>query len=255
MSKATHSPLGQWRGRTGGQVYRVSRGEQIVSVYQPKVSNPRTAGQTAQRTRFNLMSRLNSLTPIELLRPFSATPATARSLFSKSLMRGITTSTAASTTTEVVYTALIAPTDVHFGEGATYQPANIDWNTNIAIRANAGTGIEVAIGADVFQNVVAVRVIDVCKRPRLDGDYVQIQYKDATVDAPSVEFEGADMYHRIYVQFIVANDREGAMRGSHVEADGTTTPENLYAKASAAINDYSKIGSSIYVQTINVPAS
>lgn len=255
MSKATHSPLGQWRGRTGGQVYRVSRGEQIVSVYQPKVSNPRTAGQTAQRTRFNLMSRLNSLTPIELLRPFSATPATARSLFSKSLMRGITTSTAASTTTEVVYTALIAPADVHFGEGATFEPADINWNNAINVSAQAGTGVDVSISPDIFQYVVAVRVIDVCKRPRLDGDYVQILYKDATVDVPSVEFEGADMYHRIYVQFMVANDRKGALRGSQVEADGTTNPENLTANASAAINDYTKIGSSIYVQSVNVRAS
>ena len=255
MSKATHSPLGQWRGRTGGQVYRVSRGEQIVSAYQPKVSNPRTAGQTAQRTRFNLMSRLNTLTPIELLRPFSATPATARSLFSKSLMRGITTSTAASTSTEVVYTALIAPTDVHFGEGATYVPAGFNWNREIHVAAVAGTGCEVEVEASVFANVAAVRVIDVCKRPRLDGDYVQIQYKDLTSDLTHYTFEGSDMYHRIYVQFIVPNDREGALHGSGVETDGTTNPENLTAKASAAIGEYSRIGSSVYVQTVNVPAS
>lgn len=255
MSKATHSPLGQWRGRTGGQVYRVSRGEQIVSAYQPKVSNPRTAGQTQQRTRFNLMSRLNSLTPIELLRPFSATPATARALFSKSLMRGIRALNVASTTTEIVYTASIAPVDVHFGEGATLQPANINWNRDITVTPLAGDGCQVEVEASVFDNVVAVRVIDVCKRPRLDGDYVQVSYADLTATERTVSFPGADMYHRIYVQFIVANDREGALRGSDVEADGTTDPENLTANASAAIGDYTKVGSSIYVQSVLVPAS
>lgn len=252
MSKATHSPLGQWRGRTGGQVYRVSRGEQIVSAYQPKVSNPRTNGQVQQRTRFNLMTRLNALTPIELLRPFSATPATARALFSKSLMKGITVSTGASTPDEVIYTATIAPAAIHFGEGATLQPESFDWTQDISVTAETNVGVRVEVNSTILSQVKAVRVIDVCKRPALTGDYVQILYRDATEDNNIVSFNGTDMYHRIYIQFIMENSRGNALHGDAVTVDSSPDPISLTADASSAIVDYDRIGSSIYVMTVNV---
>lgn len=45
-------------GRTGSFTYRQSRGQTIVSQYQPIVKNPNTAGQQDQRARFKLMSQL-----------------------------------------------------------------------------------------------------------------------------------------------------------------------------------------------------
>lgn len=57
MGKASYSPLGQWRNKVGGQVYRIDSGEQIISAYQPVVKNPRTAEQILKRTQFTSATR------------------------------------------------------------------------------------------------------------------------------------------------------------------------------------------------------
>lgn len=49
---------GGMSGKTGSFTYRQSRGQTIVSQYQPIVKNPNTAGQQAQRAKFKLMSQL-----------------------------------------------------------------------------------------------------------------------------------------------------------------------------------------------------
>lgn len=61
MAKANYSPLSNWRGRCGGQVYRVRAGEQIVASYQPNVSNPRTDAQLQQRAKLALAGKLSSI--------------------------------------------------------------------------------------------------------------------------------------------------------------------------------------------------
>lgn len=48
-------------GRTGSFTYRQSRGQTIVSQYQPIVKNPNTQGQQTQRARFKLMSQLAAI--------------------------------------------------------------------------------------------------------------------------------------------------------------------------------------------------
>lgn len=48
-------------GRTGSFTYRQSRGETIVSQYQPIVKNPNTEKQQGQRARFKLMSQLAAI--------------------------------------------------------------------------------------------------------------------------------------------------------------------------------------------------
>lgn len=57
MGKASYSPLGQWRNKVGGQVYRIDSGEQIVSAYQPIVKNPRTVNQIVTRAKFTTATR------------------------------------------------------------------------------------------------------------------------------------------------------------------------------------------------------
>lgn len=52
---------GGMSGRTGSFTYRQSRGETIVSQYQPIVKNPNTQGQQVQRARFKLMSQLAAI--------------------------------------------------------------------------------------------------------------------------------------------------------------------------------------------------
>ena len=58
--------FGKNSGRVGGVVYSNYRGEQIVRAYQPKVSNPNTALQIAQRAKFKLLSQVASVLKREL---------------------------------------------------------------------------------------------------------------------------------------------------------------------------------------------
>lgn len=52
---------GGMSGKTGSFTYRQSRGQTIVSQYQPMVKNPNTEGQQAQRAKFKLMSQLAAI--------------------------------------------------------------------------------------------------------------------------------------------------------------------------------------------------
>lgn len=52
---------GGMSGRTGSYTFRQSRGETIVSQYQPMVKNPNTEKQQDQRARFKLMTQLAAI--------------------------------------------------------------------------------------------------------------------------------------------------------------------------------------------------
>lgn len=255
MSKAVHSPLGQWRGRTGGQVYRVSHGNQIVSAYQPKVSNPRTDNQQRQRAKFNLMTKLNAITPSVLLSPFSPTPGIARPMFSKSLMKYIEVSTMESTVDEVIYTARIGAQDIHFGEGSTYFPESITLGTHIIVDPTA-TGVGVEVTSDVFAtDVVTVRVIDVCRTVGEGGHYIDVRYHDftSTDAATPYEFLGTDMQHRIYFQFIVRRGVTSSLSTGSVSDEGVDSAD-IVASSNQLMNSGNIIGSSMYYQSYYIPA-
>lgn len=52
--------FGKNSGRVGGVVYSNYRGEQVVRAYQPKVKNPNTKKQVAQRAKFKLVSQVGA---------------------------------------------------------------------------------------------------------------------------------------------------------------------------------------------------
>lgn len=257
MSKAVHSPLGQWRGRTGGQVYRVNHGQQIVSAYQPKVSNPRTDNQQRQRAKFNLMTKLNAITPTILLRPFSPTPGIARPMFSKSLMKYIEVTDIESTVDQTVYTAKIAAADIHFGEGATLMPAGFDLLNEITVSSDA-TGVIVSIvnPSDIFTgNLLAVRAIDVCRTVGEGGQYIDVRYHDfASGGASSFNFEGTGMQHRVYVQFIVSRGSSTSLSTGRISDEGEDGSD-IIAESTQLLNSNSVVGSSVYLTSFWIAAA
>lgn len=96
MGKASYSPLGQWRNKVGGQVYRVDSGEQIITAYQPVVKNPRTAEQIENRTKFTTATRfIGGFKPfIDVMNPTGGRRAIRATLMKRVL--GSMTSTAVS---------------------------------------------------------------------------------------------------------------------------------------------------------------
>lgn len=61
--------LGSGRGKLGNSVFRIRKGQQVVSQYQPVVSNPNTTGQQSQRAKFKLAVQV--ATPLASVGGFS----------------------------------------------------------------------------------------------------------------------------------------------------------------------------------------
>lgn len=56
MGKSMQGIHGNWWGRVGNIVGRMSQGRTIYSIYQPNVHNPKTAAQVTARTKFGLVT-------------------------------------------------------------------------------------------------------------------------------------------------------------------------------------------------------
>ena len=81
--------FGKNSGRVGGVVYSNYRGEQVVRSYQPRVYNPNSAKQVAQRAKFKLVSQISASLSREI--NWSFTPATnketPRNTFVKQMLK------------------------------------------------------------------------------------------------------------------------------------------------------------------------
>lgn len=53
--------LGKGSGKLGSSVFAINSGEQILREYNPRVSNPKTEAQVAQRAKFKLLSQLAAI--------------------------------------------------------------------------------------------------------------------------------------------------------------------------------------------------
>lgn len=60
MGKANQGIFGGWTKKVGNVVGRIVQGQNVYSIYQPNVSNPRTVEQQQNRAKFTLLSRFMS---------------------------------------------------------------------------------------------------------------------------------------------------------------------------------------------------
>lgn len=81
--------FGKNSGRVGGVVYSNYRGEQVVRSYQPKVSNPSTPRQVAQRAKFKLVSQVSASLGKEIKMSFVPNVAkeSPRNAFVKAMLK------------------------------------------------------------------------------------------------------------------------------------------------------------------------
>lgn len=84
--------FGKNSGRVGGVVYSNYRGEQVVRSYQPKVSNPSTPKQVAQRAKFKLVSQVSASLRREINLSFvpSVAKESPRNAFVKAMLKKTT---------------------------------------------------------------------------------------------------------------------------------------------------------------------
>lgn len=90
MAKAS-SAQGVWSGKAGSKVYASNKGDrknpQIIREYQGNVYNPKSAGQTFQRSKMNVAGQISSLCAPEVLTAFGGRKRYNRSRFNSNLLK------------------------------------------------------------------------------------------------------------------------------------------------------------------------
>ena len=163
MGTTTFNPLGQWRGRVGGLVYKVVDGKQIITPYTGATYNPRTEAQMQQRAKFALAGMISKIVPAEALVGMSDQRSRRRPLFFSNIVRHATTVTSGNG-----ITASIAANDLVFSTGAA-SPVTV---TNVT----SSGGIVSAVVSDVEESVDAVMAIAVVYDTTL-GIYTHTVYE------------------------------------------------------------------------------
>lgn len=246
MAKASFSPLGQWRGKAGGQVYRVRGGLQVVSNYQPSVSNPRTEAQLAQRARFNLMTGFNRITPIEVLRGFAGTPAQKRAAFAKDLAKYITAQYVEPSGDETgKYVGTIDPHNIHFDK--LIESFFTERLSDVSITDDSNDTCHVTFSGDEFPVVdgLILRVIDVFGAP---SNPVSVSYEDSDVRQGSsimFDFTGVGR-HRIYAQLLVPSNSLNSVAGTYPVNEQQTNINIVSDLTTGATTNYT-IGHCVYI--------
>lgn len=259
MAKATFSPLNNWRGRAGGQVYRVRNGQQIVSAYQSAVANPKTDAQMLQRSKFNLMTKLNALFDARLLNGFSSSKGIARAYFSKKIMPKIYAQQLAGEG-DRKYRANIAPENIVFGPNAeNYIKAGEDVSTHIQMAA-AGTVVRLTFTnlpglLDVDSATARIRFVDVFGDSNYQYSKVMVNNINGEVIddvAATIDFAGEGV-HRIYLQVLVPdNSTLNDFRGSSV-VNSDDTPDDVAAESGASYATAYTVGGSYFVGYLAIP--
>lgn len=155
--------IGTGRGKLGNMVlYKGSKGETLARAYQPQVFNPKSAGQTEQRSKINLIGQISKLVNKNLIKPFGGTGRTNRSDFNRELIKATVVDTLNG------YTAKINPADIKFSKGATI------------VQASAGAA---TITADALS--LSLTLYDEGNINRYGERIVAVVYSTAAADAVS----------------------------------------------------------------------
>lgn len=112
--------VGAASGKIGNLVYAVTNGIQIARVYQPVISNPKTAGQNMQRSKGNLAGRISSFVPRTAIVGLGVNNRMRRSEFLRNILKH-----ADATYVDGTYEAKINPALMLFSKGAITLPVTL----------------------------------------------------------------------------------------------------------------------------------
>lgn len=142
--------IGSASGKIGNLVYAVTNGIQTARVYQPIVSNPKSALQTMQRSKGNLAGRISGLTPRTAIMGLGANNRARRGEFLRNILKKAVVVQSASG-----YEAKIDNPDVLFSRGSVIlsviNPSVVAGENSIAVTLtgpNAAT-----IPADIYASL------------------------------------------------------------------------------------------------------
>lgn len=202
MAIANHSPLSNWRGRCGGQVYRVRAGEQVVASYQPNVANPRTDPQLKQRAKMALAGKLSAILTDDMIYGLAQSRTDRRSVLMSSVLSKATAIPDPLTPEgERLWIGRIYPSQIELSKGFDY--INADEGSYI-VSPNADNN-EVDIDFNNLQFITAtgneanrVLIVDIYGRTVSFGDaYVGASMYAMSKTSSEITVSGAGV-HRLY---------------------------------------------------------
>lgn len=170
--------VGDASGKIGNLVYAVTNGIQTARVYQPVVSNPKSTGQSLQRSKGNLAGRISSFVPRTAIMGMGVNNRLRRGEFLRNILKKSTANYS-----EGTYEAKIQPDDILFSKGAITLPVTLQSITatshNVAVVLNGVA--DTAIAPEVYASRL-VRLVAMVYESN-STDLVEVATKVATMPA------------------------------------------------------------------------
>jgi hypothetical protein len=167
---------GTLRGKVGAFVFtKGENGQTYAKSYQPQVANPKSEGQLRQRAKMNVVGRISSLVPNELLVGLTGNKRARRSVFNKQLLSVATVDDSVQGT----FTASVAPEDVVFSRGESMLHAAI---TTPASTQQQSMSIGLELTDADLANKYGERVIVVVVDPHDKGGVSLVRFTDVVFD-------------------------------------------------------------------------
>lgn len=238
--------IGTGRGKLGNMVlYKGSKGETLARAYQPQVFNPKSAGQSEQRSKINLIGQISKLVSKSLIRPFGGNGRTNRSDFNRELIKATNVDKLNG------YTAKINPADIKFSKGATIVQAS----ASVASIVEDSLTLSLTLYDESNINRYGERIVALVYSTAAADAVSQVAFADtiltaATAQAVTVKF-GAPLvtgnvvaYYRI--PFAIA---DAALVSNYGAIYGTTT--EIAAAVTQNSSSQLEWGNTLFVAAVN----
>ena len=212
--------VGTLSGKSGNFVFcKSADGRTIVRPYQPQVYNPKTAAQSAQRSKMVLAGLLSSITPSALLVAMGAGRKVAnRSAFVRNILRKCEVTLSGGD-----YRAAIVPEDIVFARGEA--PARFTVATPVVTATKATVTVTPAISSDLV-NKTGVRLVAVVAEKYGDNiNFIEVKFQDVlfstvstaqTVDIPLSTLVSGQSFVGVYtIPFDISNEAVSQFGGEN----------------------------------------
>lgn len=238
--------IGTGRGKLGNMVlYKGTKGETLARAYQPQVFNPKSAGQTEQRSKINLIGQISKLVSKQIIKPFGGSGRTNRSDFNRELIKATTVNKLNG------YIAKIDPADIKFSKGATIVQASAGAAT---ITADA-LSLSLTLYDEGNINRYGERIVAVVYSTSAADAVSQVAYADivmtaATAQTVTVRF-GAPLVSGNMVAYyrIPFTITDAALVSNYGEIYGTTT--EIAAAVTQNASSQLAWGETVFVSSVN----
>lgn len=238
--------IGTGRGKLGNMVlYKGSKGETLARAYQPQVFNPKSAGQTEQRAKINLIGQISKLVSKNLIKPFGGSGRANRSDFNRELIKATNIDTLNG------YTAKINPADIKFSKGATIVQAS----AGAATIAADSLSLSLTLYDEGNVNRYGERIVAVVYSTEAANAVSQVAFADvvltaATAQSVTVKFGAPLVSGNVVAYYRIPFSLNDAALVSHFgEIYGTTT--EIAAAVTQNASSQISWGDTVFVSAVN----